>query len=995
MKVFYVMRQVLLLALMLTALAVQAQTGSITGKVVDETGLGLPGVSVQVKGQSKTSSTDVKGNFRITGVSSGSVTLSASYIGYRSVDMTVTVNGNTVANFSLKPDAQNLNEVVVIGYGTAQKKDLTGSITTVDAKEFQSGNITSPEQLIAGKVAGVSITSNGGAPGSGSTIRVRGGASLNASNDPLIVVDGVPFSSNLLPGATSSSAIAGVGNPLSLINPNDIETFTILKDANATAIYGSRASNGVILITTKKGRAGAPVITFSTVNSYATVAKKVNVLSADEIRAYVNANGNATQKALLGSASTDWQDVIYNNAFSTDNNLSIAGTFKKVPYRFSGGYLDQNGLLKTDNLTRASAALTLNPTFFDNHLKVDLNLKGTLSESRFANQDAVKAAIQFDPTQPVYATNNYGGYYEWTVGSDAQLNPNAPRNPLGLIEQKTDLGKADRSFGNLRLDYSFHFLPELHVNANAGYDVSKGYGSTNIPYYAAQSIGTAGSSTQYNAVQHNKLAEFYFNYAKDLKGINSNINATAGYGYYDNSTTTYNFTSYNGLGQQLSQPVFPFDVQQNRLLSYYGRVVYTLADKYILSGTMRADGSSKFGEDNRWGYFPSAGFTWKAINESFLKDSKVLSDLKLRLSYGITGQQDGILNYSYLPNYYNSVNESQYQLGGQYYHVYTPIEYDRNLKWETSTTYNAGIDYGLFKGRVYGSVDVYYKKTKDLLSTVPIPVGTNFSNLLLTNVGNMENKGIEASVNVGIIKTEDMSWDMGFNVTYNKNKVTNLSLNPDPNYKIGAGDITGATGTTLKWNAAGYNPGSFFVYKQVYDAQGAPIEGQYEDLNSDGTVNDQDKYFYKSPQPKVILGFTTSFNYKKWTLSTVLRGNLGNYIYDNVSSNLGVSRNVLSPSGLINNAASSLFDTNFNSNQFLSDYYVHKASFLKMDNAGLAYNFGRISPNRATTLRFTANVQNVFVVSGYKGIDPENALGIDYNLYPRPRTYSLGVNVGF
>ncbi|SEA15475.1 SusC/RagA family TonB-linked outer membrane protein [Pedobacter hartonius] len=994
MRVFYVMRQVLMLVFTFTALAVQAQTGSITGKIVDETGQGLPGVSVQVKGLSKTSSTDVKGNFRITGVANGSATLTASYIGYRSVDMDIVVNGNTVANFSLKPDSQNLNEVVVIGYGTAQKKDLTGSITTVGAKEFQTGNITSPEQLIAGKVAGVSITSNGGAPGSGSTIRVRGGASLNASNDPLIVVDGVPFSSNLLPGAISSNVIAGVGNPLSLINPNDIETFTILKDANATAIYGSRASNGVILITTKKGKSGAPVINFSTVNSYATVAKKVNVLSAGQIRSYVNANGNADQKALLGTANTDWQDVIYNSAFSTDNNLSIAGTFKKVPYRFSAGYLDQNGLLRTDNLTRSSAALTLNPTFFDNHLKVDLNLKGTLSESRFANQDAVKAAIQFDPTQPVYANNQYGGYFEW-IGSTGQLNPNAPRNPLGLIEQKTDLGKADRSFGNLRLDYSFHFLPELHLNANAGYDVSKGYGSVNIPAYAAQSFSTNGSATHYDAVQHNKLAEVYFNYAKDLKGINSNINATAGYGYYDNATTTYNFTSYNALGSVISNPVFPFDKQQNRLLSYYGRVVYTLADKYILSGTMRADGSSKFSEDNRWGYFPSAGFTWKAINESFLKESKVFSDLKLRLSYGITGQQDGIANYSYLSNYYNSTNEQQYYIGGQYYHFYTPLAYDRNLKWETSTTYNAGIDYGLFKGRVFGSVDVYYKKTKDLLSTVPIPVGTNFSNLLLTNVGNMENKGIEASVNIGLIKSDDVNWDMGFNVTYNKNKVTNLSLNPDPNYKIGAGDITGATGTTLKWNAAGYNPGSFYVYKQTYNANGAPLEGVYEDLNNDGVVNDQDRYFYKSPQPKVILGFTTSFNYKKWTLSTVLRGNLGNYIYDNVSSNLGVSRNVLSPAGLINNAATSLLTTNFVANQFLSDYYVRKASFLKMDNAGLAYDFGRISPNRATTLRFSANVQNVFVISSYKGIDPENALGIDYNLYPRPRTYSLGVNVGF
>lgn len=996
MRVFYVVRQILLLVLTLTAFAVQAQTGSISGKIIDETGQGLPGASVQVKGQGKTASTDINGNFRFTGIANGSVTLTASFIGYTSTDLTLTVKGNTVANFSLKPDAQNLNEVVVIGYGTAQKKDLTGSITTVGAKEFQTGNITSPEQLIAGKVAGVSITSNGGAPGSGSTIRVRGGASLNASNDPLIIVDGIPFGSNLLPGATNSNVIAGVANPLSLINPNDIETFTVLKDANATAIYGSRASNGVIIITTKKGRAGAPTINFSTVASYATVAKKVDVLTGDQIRAYVNANGNATQKSLLGTANTDWQNVIYNNAFTTDNNLSIAGTFHKVPYRFSGGYLDQKGLLLTDELKRSSMGLTLNPTFFDNHLKVDLNLKGTLSESRFANQTAVSSAIQFDPTQPVYASNKYGGYYEWLF-ADGSLNPNAPRNPLGLIEQKDDKGKADRSFGNLRLDYSFHFLPELHLNVNGGYDVSKGYGSTNVPYYAGQSFSTKGTATQYDAVQHNKLAEVYFNYAKDLKGINSNINATAGYGYYANSTTTYNFTAYDGLGGVVSTPVFPFDDQQNRLLSYYGRVVYTLADKYILSGTMRADGSSKFGPDHRWGYFPSAGFTWRTIDEDFLKDSKVLSDLKLRLSYGITGQQDGIANYSYLPNYYNSVNESQYQIGNQFYHFYTPIKYDANLKWESSTTYNAGIDYGFFKGRVFGSIDAYYKKTKDLLSTVPIAVGTNFSNQLLTNVGDMTNKGIEASVNVGIIKSADVNWDLGFNVTYNNNKITNLSLNAtsSENFLVGARDITGATGTTLEWHQAGFSPFSYYVYQQLYDNQGKPIEGSFADLNKDGVINDKDRYIDHSAAPKYILGFTTSFNYKKWTLSTVLRGNLGNYIYDNVSSNLGIASNVLSPSGLINNAPASINESGFKSNQFLSDYYVHKASFLKMDNIGLAYNLGRLSPNANTTMRITANVQNVFTVSSYKGVDPENSTGIDYQLYPRPRTYSLGLNVGF
>ncbi len=987
MKVFYVMKYCLLLLLTLTVFAVQAQTGTISGKIIDETGQGLPGASVIIKGTTRSGSTDVNGNFKIVGVANGTVTLTASYIGYKSIDQIVAVKGNTVVSFNLKPDAQNLNEVVVIGYGTAQKKDLTGSITTVGAKDFQKGNITSPEQLIAGKVAGVSITPNGGQPGAGSTIRIRGGASLNASNDPLIVIDGIPFSGN---------TISGVASPLSLINPNDIETFTVLKDANATAIYGSRASNGVILITTKKGGSGEPKIDFSTVNSYATVAKTVDVLTGDQVRDYVNANGNATQKALLGTANTNWQDVIYDNAFSTDNNLSVGGNFKGLPYRISAGYLDQRGLLLTDRLKRASGGITLNPTFFNKHLKVDLNLKGTISESRFANQDAVNNAIQFDPTQPVYADNKFGGYYEW-ISASGLLNPNAPKNPLGLLEQKTDEGQVNRSYGNLRLDYSFHFLPELHANANVGYDISKGFGTTHIPYYAAQSFASSGTSTQYDAVQDNKLVEFYLNYNKDLKGINSNINATAGYGFYDNATKTYNFNAYNDLGGLTGTPVFPFDIQQNRLLSYYGRVVYTLANKYILSGTMRADGSSKFAEDGRWGYFPSVGLTWRAIDESFLKENKVFSDLKLRLSYGKTGQQDGIANYSYLANYQNSINESQYQLGNQFYHLYTPVAYDKNLKWETSETYNAGIDYGFFNGRVNGSIDVYYKKTKDLLSKVPISVGTNFSNVLLTNVGNMENKGVEFNVNVGIIKSADVNWDMGFNFSYNKNKVTNLTLNPDPNFKIGTDDrgVTGATGTVIEWNTINNSPYSFLVYKQVYDAKGAPIQGVYADLNNDGIVNDQDLYFYKSPAPDYVLGFSTSFNYKKWTLSTVLRGNIGNYIYDNVSSNLSVASNILSTNGIINNAPSTIYETNFSTNTYLSDYYIHNASFLKMDNAGLTYNVGRLSPNSNANLRITANVQNVFVVSKYKGLDPESSKGIDYKVYPRPRTYSLGVNVGF
>jgi len=995
MKVFYPLKQGLLVLLVFAALIVKAQTGSVSGKVLDETGLPLPGASVIVKGTTRSTSTDVTGNYQISGLSGGSITLSVSFVGYQTLDKTVTVSGKSTVDFQLVPDAQKLNEVVVIGYGTAEKKNLTGSITTVSSKDFQKGAITTPEQLIQGKVAGVNIISNSGQPGVGSTIRIRGGASLNASNDPLIVVDGVPFSGNSIDNAPS---------PLSLINPNDIETFTVLKDANATAIYGSRASNGVILITTKKGGSGAPVINFSTNNSIAIVAKKVDVLSADQIRNFVNANPNAaydvgkTYVSLLGKANTDWQDEIFRRAFSTDNNLSVSGNFHGVPYRVSGGYLDQQGLLITDKFNRATGGITVSPKLFTDHLKIDLSLKGSLTESHFANDNnnAIAGALQFDPTQSVNATNQFGNYFEW-LRSDGTLNPNAPRNPVALIKLRDNNGNAARSFGNARFDYSFHFLPELHANLNLGYDVSKGYGNIFVPTYAAQSFSTNGSATQSLSTARNLVSEFYLNYAKDVASIRSRFDVTAGYGYYDNAQTTYSFNEYSGTGVLRTTPKFLFNEERNKLLSYYGRLVYTLADKYILSGTMRADASSRFSEKDRWGYFPSAAFTWRIVGENFLKDSKAVSDLKLRLSYGKTGNKDGttIGNYSYLAKYYANSNTGQYQVGDAFYDYYAPSAYDPDLKWETTTTYNAGLDYGFLQGRIYGTLDVYYKKTKDLLSTINIPVGTNFNNTLTTNVGNMDVRGAEFSLNFAAIKNDNIRWDFGFNMAYNKRKVTNLTLNPDPAGKQGAGDIAGGTGVTIKYNAVNQIPGSFFVYKQVYDGNGMPLEGVYADLNSDGVVNSSDQYFYKSGDPDFTFGFNTAFSYKKWTLSTILRANLGNYVYDNVSSNFGIKNNVLSTAGLINNTGADFLNTNFVTSQYLSDYYVKNASFLKMDNLGLTYDAGKIFKNRNTNLRITANCQNVFVITKYKGVDPELTDGIDFKLYPRPRTYTLGLNVGF
>lgn len=961
------------------------QTINLSGKVVDESGKLLSGATVSIKGTNKQASTDESGNYVLQGLSEGTVIVEASYIGHSNSEQSVTLRASQTLNFTLSSNAAEIGEVVVIGYGSVERKNVTGSVANIQSKDFQKGAITSPDQLIQGKVAGVSITSNGGAPGAGSTIRVRGGASLSASNSPLIVVDGNPL---------SGAGVTGAANPLSLINPNDIESMTILKDANATAIYGSRASNGVILITTKKGKVGRPKLDFSTVNSLSTIASQVDVLSASQVRDYVAANGSTAQKDLLGSASTNWQDEIYQNAFSTDNNITLSGGLQNMPYRVSIGYLEQMGILQTDMLRRGTAGVNLSPRFFDNHLKIDINFKGTMTNQDFANTGAIGSAIVFDPTQPVFdPTSPYGGYFEWKEG--AVPNSLSPRNPVSLIDNYSNRAGANRSIGNAQIDYSFHFLPELHANVNVGYDIAGGKGATTIPYFAASNFANKGFFQRYKGKHNNTFIEGYLSYVKDVEGINSNINLTAGYGYYDNKETSYNFQSFNSFDEVLTSPNFPDNVQQNRLLSYYGRLIYTFAHRYILSGTLRADGSSKFNPDGRWGIFPSAAFTWRIKEEGFLKESNAVSDLKLRLSYGETGNKDGISNYGFIPSYYYSSNEAQYQIGDQFYHVYSPIAYDASLRWESTATTNIGLDYGFWNGRIYGSVDLYHKKTKDLLATIEIPVGTNYSNQLLTNVGNMENRGIEGSINIQAIKSENFNWDLGFNMTVNKNKVTNLTLNNSPGYQLAAGWITGGTGNVIQYHTVGLAPYQYFVYKQVYDAQGSPLEGVYEDLNGDGAITPADRYYYKQPAPDYFMGLSTSINYKRLTLNTVLRASFGNYVYDNISSNFGVARNILNPSGFINNATTDIYNTNFNNNQYYSDYYINNASFLRMDNLGLVYNVGHLDKEKTVTMMINANVQNVFVISKYKGVDPELFNGIDYTLYPRPRVYSLGLNFGF
>jgi TonB-linked SusC/RagA family outer membrane protein len=1010
----YSKRYALLCIFMMMSVIVFAQTGGIKGKVFDETNQPLPGSSVSIDGTTIGSTTDATGGYTITGLRPGNYTLTAKFLGYIELKKSVTIGSSAILlNFSLQPQSTGLNEVVVIGYGTEKKKDLTGSITTVTAKDFNQGNITTPEQLIQGKVAGVSITSNSGSPGAGSTIRIRGGASVNGSNDPLFVVDGVPL---------SNSTISGVANPLDLINPNDIESFSILKDASAAAIYGNRASNGVILITTKKGKAGKPVINFSTQFSISKLPKEAPVLTPDQFRAYIKANdttSNGKYTSLLGTANTDWQKQIYQTAYSTDDNLSISGATAngKLPYRVSVGYTDQNGILKTTSLERYTGDINLSPSLFTDHLKINFNFKGAQVKQRFAGTSQsinegtiIGDAVNFNPTIPVYSGNSkYGGYSEYLdPGSVSGLKSLAPLNPVGLLNENNNRSTVYRAITSLQLDYKFHFFPDLHAVVNLSYDGSKGTGSDVVPGYAASNIDSytdpntgklySGLNSKYKQVNGTELAEGYFSYSKDLKSIKSHVDAVAGYSFQDFKTTAYNFVNYFSDGTLNPQSVsnYPYDIQESQLTSIYARVNYSYDDKYLLTGTIRSDVSTRFAPGIRTGNFPSVAFGWRINQEDFLKNSTVLSNLKLRLEYGVTGNQDGIGNYDYLSPYSLSNVAAQYQLGSNYYQGYRPSAYYPNRTWEQTATTNAGFDYGFLNDRITGTIDYYYRKTKNLLATINEPAGSNFGNQIVGNVGDMQDKGLEFNVNGKLIDTKDISWTAGFNVTVNRNKITNLTaiFNPGfPGLKVGT--ISGGTSNTIQIDQPGYAKNSFYTYQQVYSADGRPLDGVFVDRNGDGIINDQDLYTGKSPDPQEYFGISSDFRYKKWSVGFVARADLGNYVYNNIASNTGVQRNILNPIGIINNGSSSVLQsglTGNGGNDVLSDYAIQNGSFFRMDNAHIGYNFGRVFPHTGD-LRISGNVQNVFIITQYKGVDPEVVGGIDNNFYPRPRTYVLGLNL--
>lgn len=983
-----------------------AQQIAVKGHVKDTTGEPVIGANVLVKGTTNGTITDFDGNFMLN-VPKDAI-LTVSFVGYKTAE----VKAASSVMVTLEDDSQVLDAVVVIGYGSVKKNDMTGSVTAIKPDKLNKGLITNAQDMMTGKIAGVSVVSKGGAPGEGATIRIRGGSSLTAENDPLIVIDGL---------AMDNKGVKGLANPLSMVNPNDIESFTVLKDASATAIYGSRASNGVIIITTKKGQAGArPTISYDGNVSVSTVKSTVDVMDGDQFRSFIKDIWGEDSEAYskLGNANTDWQKEIFRAAVSTDHNLTISGGLKNMPYRVSFGYTNQNGIVKTSKFERYTASVSLAPSFFQDHLKVNANLKGMIAKNRYVDGSAVGSAVSFDPTQSVRSDDPYhqyyfDGYFQWNTDASSlnddtwkrTFNGNAPGNPVALLEEKDDRAISKSLIGNLELDYKFHFLPDLHAHVNGGMDLSTGKQYTDVSPYSSTN-NYYGSYGWEQKDKYNLSLNAYLQYSKEFTDKHR-FDVMAGYEwqhFHDTSDQEYwglyplSNNVVENRGQRYNN-TSSGSATESYLVSFFGRVNYTLLDRYLFTATVRQDGSSRFHKNNRWGLFPSFALGWKLKEEAFLKDVDVLSDLKLRLGYGITGQQNiNSGDYPYLAVYETNKDGAYYPILGEGI-TYRPNAYNPDLKWEKTTTYNVGVDFGFLNNRINGAVDYYYRKTTDLLNSVFVSAGTNFKNKVLSNVGSLENSGIEFSINSKPVVTTDWTWDLGFNITYNKNEITKLTTGDSENYYVAAGDnIGGGRDMKAMAHAVGYPASSFYVYQQVYDENGKPIENEFVDRNGDGTINGDDRYFYKKPTADVLMGLTSRLSYKSWDFSFSLRASLNNYVYNSVEAG-GSDCNPTSvySFGALNNrplmgVANNI--QNLKDNTLLSDYFVQNASFMKCDNITLGYSFKKLF-GAPVGGRVYAAVQNVFTITKYKGLDPEVEKGLDNNIYPRPLTTLIGLSLNF
>ena len=967
----------------------------VKGHVKDATGEDVIGATVRVVGTQTATVTDFDGNFAIK--ANQGADISVSFVGYQ----TVTVKAAPTLEITLQDDAALLKEVVVIGYGVARKSDLTGSVTAIKPDEKNHGVITNAQDMMQGKIAGVNVTTNGGAPGDGATIRIRGGSSFYA-NDPLIVIDGL---------AMDNQGVKGLSNPLSMVNPADIESFTVLKDASATAIYGSRGSNGVIIITTKKGRKNqAAKVSYNGNVSASVIKKYADVLDGNQYRDLVKQlyGTESGRYALLGNANTDWQKEIYRTALSHDHNITVAGGLANMPYRLSVGFTGQQGIVETSDFKRLTTSVTLNPSYLEDHLKFNINGKFMYARNRYANSGAIGNAVSFDPTQSVFSDDakykQFGGYWQWT--QNAPYGDSAwPYSKIALAQANprsqlmSDYNRAN-SFdyqGNIEVDYQIHGFEDLRVHMNFSGDWANG--------------------TQKRDMQPWGPDNFYYgNYSKDHEN-KYNLNYTAYLQYYKDFLKTQHFdimagyewrhekywgdsNSFGLYPETSSTPNAKYNEQNSEwksehyLVSFYGRANYIAFDRYMLTATLRADGSSRFAKGHKWGYFPSAAFGWKINEEKFLKNVKSLSELKLRLGWGMTGQQEGIGDYNYIPAYQQPTStQALYPVAGEGYQ-YIPLGYNEDLKWETTTTYNAGIDFGFLNNRITGSFDVYHRKTTDMLMSAPVAAMSNFGNRITKNIGSMKNTGFELSLTVRPIQTEDVQWEISGNATYNKNEIAELAGDGQP---IEYGDVGLGTGNYALAHQEKQPMGSFWVYQQVYGEDGKPLQGVVVDRDGNGVIDINDRYFYKSSIAPWLLGFSNRVQYKAWDFGFGLRASIGNYVFNQRKMGQRSLEYIGTGTGYMSNTIPSAYEVNYKNGDktydALTDYFVENASFLKCDNITVGYTFK--TRDDGLNGRVYASATNVFTITKYKGMDPEVNGGIDNVIYPRPLTLLLGLNLNF
>ena len=980
----------------LTSTTVLAQGGyQVKGVVVDAVGPVI-GAAVVQQGTTNGTSTGIDGDF-VLNVPSGDALIEISCIGYATQ---VFKASEVPATVTLEEDSNFLDEVVVIGYGTVKKSDLTGSVSTVKADEINKGVVTSPTDLLRGKSAGVVVTAGDGMPGSGATVRIRGGSSINASNTPLYVIDGLPV---------SNDGISGMSDPMASINPEDIESFTVLKDASATAIYGSRASNGVIVITTKKGSKTAtalPKVAVDFTTSVNTIAKYNSLLDADGIvkiiRDFYGANSAAEQHLGINGKlySTDWQKEIYQVAPTYDGNISLNGRAGFLPYRVSGGFMSQSGTLKGSKMNRGTLSLNLSPTFFDRHLTVNVNGKGTYAKNWYANQGAIGAANHYDPTKPVHSNEpgySLNGYTTWYDAS-GNINTMATMNPVALLNDRIDTADAYRFIGNTQFDYKVHGFEDLRLNLNLGMDWAKSKGLTEVAqgseasYHNTNQSG-GGSHTDYDYSRMNTTLEFYADYNKTF-AEKHNVDLMAGYSwqrfYNENNSKTFRISDKSSLGESVGKG-------ELFLISFFGRANYAFDDKYLLTATLRADGTSRF-QNHKWGIFPSVAFGWNILKESFMPDSDKLSTLKLRLSWGETGQQEVGGYYDTFAQFLTTQLGSYYfTTPGGYTNPIAALGYSADLRWETTTTYNVGMDFGFWNDRLTAAVDVYKRDTRDILNYIPVPALSNLTNYLNTNIGSMTNQGVEVDLNAILVETRDASWSVGFNAAYNKNKITKLTVSDDDATGVETGGISGGTGNNVQMFQVGYPMRTFNLYQQVYDTAGNPVNGVYVDRNNDGQINADDKYLGHHADPDWTFGFNTSFSWKNWTAALSGHASLGNWVYNNVASDTEMLADLWT-NQFISNRVSGATKSMFSQAQYLSDYYLQDGSYLKLDNFTLGYTFPKlfnVTADRPFSLNIFGTVQNICCLTRYTGIDPEIYGGIDGTVYPRPRTFVAGVKLNF